>query len=119
MENTINNLKQKLNNTATKPLDGSNPDSTTYSRWSHVFDASTNALQTTEELVFFVIIIIIFFVLAFLALFNIGNLIRVLKNLDGSLYQTKHIVTKIIFIAGCIFLDYHLFLYILEAAKII
>lgn len=115
----MDKLVDKVQNTAGTPLSGSNPTEETYGRWSHVFSASSNALETTEELMFFSFVVIMFFVIAFMIVYNIIHLIRVFKNIDGSAYQTKHIITKIvtIFIMGAI--EYFVFDYILVVAKII
>ena len=68
---------------------------------------------------FFSFVVIMFFVLAFMVVYNIIHLIRVFKNIDGSLYQTKHIATKLIAILVMLVIEYFVLDYIIVVAKII
>ncbi len=115
MKDLINKIKES----GGTGLAGSSPDESTYDRWTHLFSASSNALNSTEENVFFTIILILFFLFAFLVIYNAIHLARVLKNLDGSLYQTKHIVSRIVLIIALVAANIYLLNYILVVTKII
>ncbi len=116
MKDLINKIKASG---GTKMPAGNNPDESTYSLWGHLIRPSTNALNTAEETIYFTVIIILFFVCAFFVIFNLIHLIRVFKNLDGSIYQTKHIIKKIVLMLFLIAADVYFFNYILVVTKII
>ncbi len=115
----MGSIVNKIQNTAGTPLTGSNPTKETYGKWGHLFSASSNALNTTEELMFFSFVVIMFFVIMFVIIYNVIRLVRIFKNIDGSLYQTKHIATKIITILLMLVLEFFIFNYIVVVAKII
>lgn len=115
----MKDLVNKIDKSGGTGLSGSKPDESTYSRWSHLLSPSQNALQSTEELMFFSAVLIVFFAIAFAIIYNILHLVRVLRNIDGSLYQTKHIAWKVLLIIGMLALEYFILNYILVVAKII
>ena len=118
---TLTIIGDKVKNTtsAREGLNGTTPDESTYSAWSHVFDPSTNALKTSEELGFFTFVVIMFFVLMFAILYNLMYLFRIFRNLDGSVHQTSHIAKKVIVMIIFITIEVFIFKYIIEVAKII
>lgn len=115
----MSELIDKIKSTKKAPIDGKVPDKDAYTRWNYLLKPSTNALNTAEETIFFTIVIILFFAVAFFIIYTLIHLIRVFKNLDGSLYQGKHIFGKIILILLLIALDGYLLNYILVVSKII
>ncbi|MBR1884669.1 MAG: hypothetical protein IJ809_07120 [Clostridia bacterium] len=115
---TIIGDKVKNTTSAREGLNGSTPDESTYSQWSHVFSASSNALETSEELAFFTVILVLFFVFMFIIIYNVMMLIRVFMNIDGSLYQTKHIVKKLLTIGILLAFEFFFLNYIITVAQI-
>lgn len=112
-------LIEKIKDTQKTPIGGKVPDKDAYTRWEYLLKPSTNALNTAEETIFFTIVIILFFAFAFFIIYTLVHLIRVFKNLDGSLYQGRHIFGKILLILLLVLADVYLLNYILVVAKII
>ena len=115
---TLTVIGDKVKNTtsAREGLNGTTPDETTYSPWTHVFDPSTNALKTSEELGFFTFVVIMFFVLMFAIIYNIMYLFRIFRNLDGSVHQTSHIARKVIVLILFIIIEVFILKYIIAVA---